>query len=364
MTVLVIGAGLIGGSVGLALRARGREVLVRDSSPGTARLARELGVGADEGESTPGLVVVATPPDVTGRIVVDALREFPDAIVCDVASVKETIQRAVLDAAAADPDLDASRYVGAHPMAGREVSGVVAARGDLFLGRPFVLVPHDGSSRRAVDAVERLGHELGGVIVRSEAAAHDLSVAYVSHAPQLVASLLARQLQSAADGSLALAGQGLRDTTRIAHSDPRLWVEILAANAPALRPILRAFQEDLGRLVGAFDSLCDADGPGTPRAEIARTIADGNLGVARIPGKHGGSADSFAAFTILVPDSPGALARLLSDMGDAGINMEDLRLEHSIGQPVGLAHISVLKRDEGRMVAMLEEKGWARAGEE
>ena len=359
MSTLIIGAGLIGGSIGLALRQRGERVLIRDASPGTVRLATELGVGESADDAAPDLVVVATPPDVTAAVVIDALREFPEAVVLDVASVKESIQNRVLEAAT-----DPARYVGTHPMAGREMSGVVAARSDLFLGRPFVLVPHEQSAANAITAAERFGHALGSFVMRMEAAAHDEAVAYVSHTPQLVASLLAGRLQEAAESSLSLAGQGLRDTTRIAHSDPRLWVEILSANAPAIQPILAQLHEDLGHVVRSFDELVDPDGAPGSRAVIARTIASGNLGVARIPGKHGSGTDSFAQFTVLVPDEPGQIGRLLTDMGEAGINVEDLRLEHSLGQPVGLAHVSVLKRDEARMRDMLAHRGWAHTGQD
>lgn len=366
MNALIIGVGLIGGSLGLALKAAGWKVTLRDSSPGTLRLAEELGVGEADGAgetNAPDLVIVATPPDVTASIVVTALEEFPESVVIDVASVKEAIVREVR-AQARERGLDASWYVGCHPMAGREVSGVVAARSDLFRGRPFVVVPHEDSCVRARALAHRVGAEVGATVVERDAATHDEAVAYVSHVPQLVSSLLASRLPHARHDALQLAGQGLRDTTRIAASDPRLWVEILSANAPAILPVLHGLRDDVDRLVGAFDDLISAHPHGGSRATIATTIARGNEGVKAIPGKHGGGTDHFAVHTVLVPDEPGELARLLADMGAAGINVEDLRLEHSLGLKVGLAHVSVPVQDDAALVAMLERRGWARAGEQ
>lgn len=362
--ILVIGAGLIGGSIGMALAHAGLDVLVRDSSPGTTLLACELGAGRQEerGDS-PQLVVVATPPDVSARIVLEALEEFPEACVLDVASVKQHIAEEVLAGARAR-GLDSSRYVGTHPMAGREVAGVVAARGDLFRGRAFVVVPTPATSPRSYALAKLLGIELGAAVVEIDPDAHDEAVAYVSHVPQIVASLLAGRLTSASEAALGLSGQGLRDTTRIAASDPRLWVEILSANAGRIAPILRALGEDLAALTQALEVLNEPDPQPGSRARIARAIASGNDGVARIPGKHGGGAENFCKLTVLVPDEPGELARLLGDMGEEQINLEDLHLEHSLGQRVGLAHVSVRRADEQRLTAMLEKRGWARAGTE
>lgn len=362
--VLVIGAGLIGGSIGMALGHAGLDVLVRDSSPGTTRLACELGVGREvrEGDE-PQMIIVATPPDVCASVALDALQEFPEACVLDVASVKQPIAQGVLDGAAAR-GLDASRYVGTHPMAGREMAGVVAARGDLFRGRAFVVVPTPATSPRSFALARLLGVELGATVVEIEPDVHDEAVAYVSHVPQIVSSVLASRLTAASEAALGLSGQGLRDTTRIAASDPRLWVEILSANAGRIAPILKALGEDLDGLTRAFEMLGDMEPQPGSRACIARAIAAGNDGVARIPGKHGGGAESFCRVTVLVPDEPGELARLLTHMGEENINLEDLRLEHSLGQRMGLAHVSVTRADEPRLTAMLEKRGWARAGTE
>ena len=352
-TVRVVGTGLLGTSVGLGLVARGVDVVLHDASPSALALALDYGAGrAAVSDDEPQLVVVAVPPDVTASVVAAELAAFPHAIVTDVASVKVAPLRA-LEALGAD----VSRYVGSHPLAGRERGGAVSGRADLFLGRPWVVAGHDAISYRAGSPVEDLIMDLGAVPVEMTPEEHDAAVAIVSHSPQLVATLLAKRLVDAIPSSLSLAGQGLRDTTRIAASDPELWVQILGANAPAVSGILTAFRSDLDQVIAALD---DPAAPGARRA-IAETIAAGNAGVAAIPGKHGQDR-RFAQLVVMVDDRPGELARLLTEIGEAGVNMEDLRLEHSPGAQIGLAEISILPEAEQRLLDELESRGWRIAG--
>jgi prephenate dehydrogenase len=168
-----------------------------------------------------------------------------------------------------------------------------------------------------------------------------------------VATLLARRLSTGSERTLALTGQGLRDTTRIAASDPQLWIQILAANSDAVVDILRPLRDDLDSMIGTLE---EPTAPGAKKA-IAETLAAGNAGVARLPGKHGQDR-RFSTLVVMVDDKPGELARLLAEIGDAGINLEDLRLEHSPGTLVGLAEISVLPETEPALVAELEARGW------
>ena len=351
--VRIVGTGLLGTSIGLALREHGVDVILDDASPSSLDLAIDYGAGrrALPGDA-PELVVVCVPPDVTARVAAAELAAHPDALVTDVASVKV----APLDELRAS-GADLSRYIGSHPMAGRERSGAISARADLFIGRPWVIAGHDGITYRRAAAVEQLALDLGALPIEMDAAEHDRNVALVSHAPQLVSTLLDRRLGGATDSAVSLAGQGLRDTTRIASSDPELWVQILGANAAPVAEILRALRSDLDAVLAALD---DTTAPGARRA-IAETLAGGNAGVARIPGKHG-QASHFSQIVVKVDDTPGELARLLTEIGEAGVNMEDLRLEHSPGAQIGLAEISVLQEAEERLVAELEGRGWKIAG--
>ena len=236
--VLIIGVGLLGASLGMRLSKLGVKVFLRDISPVVTALACDMGAGIqwDENCPSPNLVVVATPPDVAGRQVISALKEFPESLVTDVASVKAVILAEIKEARA-----DISRYVGSHPMAGRERSGTAFAREDLFESRPWVVVPSEHTSAEAVLAMRTLALDVGSMPLQLDAETHDQSVALVSHVPQLVSSLLAAQLAKAPLESLGLSGQGLRDTTRIASSDPALWAAIIAGNGEHVAKVLRAF---------------------------------------------------------------------------------------------------------------------------
>jgi prephenate dehydrogenase len=351
--VRVVGTGLIGTSLGIALSNKGFQVSLEDPSPTAVRLARDLGAGrlAVEGDA-PDVVVVAAPPDVASHVVVEALREWPDAVVTDVASVKESILREVLASGA-----DASRYVGSHPMAGRERSGAAAARGDLFDGRAWVVVPHPASRATATEQVKHLATAVGSAVRVMPAHEHDEAVAAVSHVPQIAASIVAAGLRELPESAVGLAGQGLRDVTRIAASDPRLWTQILAGNAHAVRDVLREVRDQVAAVVVALDGLVEAGGEGS-LGTLSRLLEAGNLGHARIPGKHGAAPAAYELVSVVVPDEPGALARLLTDVGAAGINLEDLHLEHGLGQAVGIAEIAVVPASVEPLRAELERLGW------
>lgn len=355
--VLVIGAGLLGASIGLGLRNLGTDVYVSDISPTVEAVAQDIGAGtslraaADGGQATiePQLVVVASPPDVTADIVVHALNTYPGAFVIDIASVKAGILADVLSSGA-----DTTRYLGTHPMAGREKSGPVAARGELFSARPWVICEHPTVRRELVRLAHSLATDLGSTVTYLDVEEHDATVALISHVPQVMSSLLATRLQDTPLYALGLAGQGLRDTTRIAASDPNLWVQILSANAQPVVETLYGVREDLERLIATLEAPTEAGA----RLDIAQLMSEGNHGVARIPGKHGGSPSAFAQLTVLVDDTPGTLARLLHEIGELGVNLEDLRLEHSPGAPVGMAELSINPSEHDTLIEDLTSRGW------
>lgn len=350
--VRIIGTGLIGTSLGIALTSNGFRVTLEDPSPTAVRLARDLQAGEIDDAAVPDLVVVAAPPDVTATVVIAALRRWPHAVVTDVASVKESVLRDVLAAG-----VDASRYVGSHPMAGRERSGAAAARGDLFQGRAWVVVPHETSDPEAVSLVREVAGRIGSAVSVMPAHEHDEAVAAVSHVPQLAASIIAAGLRDLPESAVGLAGQGLRDVTRIAASDPLLWTQILSGNATAVRDVLRAVQRHVEDVLHALDGLVEGDGEGS-LGTLSRTLEAGNLGHARIPGKHGSAPAAYEVVSVVVPDEPGALGRLFQDMGNAGINLEDLHLEHGLGQAVGVAEISVVPAAAEPLRAELARLGW------
>ncbi|WP_449279597.1 prephenate dehydrogenase [Leucobacter sp. GX0328] len=349
-SIHIIGSGLLGASIGLGLRERGVDVTLEDLSPTTVALAADYGAGRPRAadDAPPALVVVATPPDVVADVVERALQAYPDAIVTDVASVKLAPYRALMERG-----VDLVRYVGSHPMAGRERGSAIMARADLFVGRPWVICRDGETPAAALALVEGIALDLGGVLLEMTPEEHDRSVGLVSHLPQVVSSLLAGRLVPASEPAIALAGAGLRDTTRIASSDPELWVQILAANREPIVGLLDALAADIA---GFTEALRDPSQAGAKR-RIADLLSAGNRGVSRIPGKHG-SSERFATISVIVDDRPGQLARLLTELGELGINMEDLRLEHSPGAQIGFAEIAVLPEVAERAVADLADRGW------
>ena len=366
-TTLIRGTGLLGASIGLGLSAAGHQVWLSDPSPTAEAIAEDIGAGTrlSPEAADPDLVVVAAPPEVTATEVAAALTRYRSAVVVDIASVKAQILHQLLEAVK-EPGTeltqeDLARYVGTHPMAGRERSGPVAARGELFTSMPWVICPAtepDGgrqlSTAAAVERATALGRVLGASVHRMDAATHDESVALISHLPQVAASLVASRLQDAPVGALALSGNGLRDVTRIAASDPNLWVQILSANAGSVVELLYGLREDVERLIATLEAPA---APGS-QADIAQLVAEGNAGVVRIPGKHGAPPQSFAVVTVIVDDKPGQISAVLNDVSTVGVNVEDLRMEHSAGHQVGMVELSVLPGRRDELADALTEMGW------
>lgn len=351
-SVLVVGSGLIGTSIGLALRQVGVDVALEDSAPGRLALAVELGAGRPRAHAESfDLGVIAVPP---GQIATELFRVEQLGIcrtLSDVASAKAQPQ-----ADAESLGVDLSRYVGGHPIAGRERSGPAAAHGDLFVGRPWVLTPTPAAAADAIDDVRALAVACGAVPIEMSADDHDAALATVSHLPHVVASLLAAQLVAASRETVALGGTGLHDTTRVAAGDAGLWTEILAANSGHLAAALRGFTADAARMVDALEAIEAGD----PAAldSLTRLLETGAAGRARVPLKRGETAAHFATVPIVVRDAPGELAALLRTLGDAGINVEDVRVEHEPGRPVGVVEIDVHEETAAALIACMRQSGW------
>jgi prephenate dehydrogenase len=352
MRVIIIGTGLIGTSIALALRAQGAQIWLSDADPASARLAADLGAGQPLAAKTgppADLAVIAVPPEAVAATLADAqVRQLATAYT-DVASVK---QLPVAQARAQGCDL--ASYLPGHPLAGREKHGPAAARADLFLGRSWALCRLPETSDQAVSTVTELVRACGAVPVPADPAAHDRWVALISHAPHLVAAAMAARLEQAPAEALDLAGQGLRDVTRIAAGDTALWTQILAANAAPAAEVLAAVAADLA---DAARALLGADGDGPGKA-VEALLDRGQAGVARIPGKHGGAASEFTVVQAVISDRPGELARLFQAAGTAGVNIEDVRIEHSPGLPVGVAELSVRPAQASVLLDALEAGGW------
>ena len=352
--VAVCGGGLIGGSIALALRAAGAtDVRVADHDPEVRAVlaARDPGlrVEADWAVAAAGtaVAVAAVPPSGVPQVLRVAAEVAPGAALTDVAGVKGPVARAVAAALGAE----VGRYVGGHPMAGSERSGPEAADPTLFSGATWVLTPDDGTDDAALRAVGDLVRTVGGRVLVLDAPTHDTTVALVSHLPQLVASVLADVAADAIgaerDAVLAVAGPGFRDTTRIAASDPALWLDVLAGNREAVTAALAAFGARLDELAAAVRTGDDATiGAVLGRASAARR---------RLVPK----ALDAPTVDLVVPlrDRPGEIARIAAAVGRAGVNIEDLGLRHATAADRGSLVLRVRADAAGRAEAALAADG-------
>ncbi|MFI8071003.1 prephenate dehydrogenase [Streptomyces sp. NPDC086033] len=356
-TALVVGTGLIGTSAALVLAGRGVTVHLADHDPEQARTAAALGAGTDEAPEGPvDLAIVAAPPAHVAGVLADAMRREVARGYIDVASVKGGPRRELEGLG-----LDLSSYIGTHPMSGREKSGPLAASADLFEGRPWVLTPTRDTDTEVLNLALELVSHCRAVPVVMDADAHDRAVALVSHMPHLVSSMVAARLQHAEEAAVRLCGQGIRDVTRIAASDPGMWIDILSANPGPVADLLTDVAGDLEETVRALRALQSADE--AKRLEGTSGIEDmlrrGNAGQVRVPGKHGSAPRVYEVVAVLIDDQPGQLARIFADAGRAGVNIEDVRIEHATGQQAGLVQLMVEPSAAPVLAASLRERGWA-----
>lgn len=345
--VEVVGAGLVGTSIALALSRAGVECVLADANPDNLRTAAGLGAGRPAtADDRPQLVVVAVPPDHLGSVIRQALELTAayGAVVTDVGSIKSGPLAEVADI----PGVE--RYVGGHPMAGSERSGPLAASAALFDGRPWAVTPHGASDPAAVDLVEALVRRCGAVPVRLSPVEHDAAVARTSHVPHLLASLAAGRLVDAPGAHLTLSGQGVRDVTRVAAGDPVLYGQIVAANADQ---VLALLTEVRARLDDVIAAVRDRDRPA-----LEALLAEGVVGTQAIPGKHGGPARPTQSVFVSLPDHPGELARLFADAGESGVNIEDVRIDHDPGRETGLVELVVEEDRAEHLLTSLEAKDW------
>ena len=339
--VRIVGSGLIGTSIGLGLVQRGVSVEMVDSDPTSQALANDL-VGGVEVRA-PDLVVLAMPSSQLSEVINDEFALNPHSTFIDVGSVKGEVELQVKTI----PALSRS-FLPTHPMAGREIGGTGSARADLFQGRSWILTPSQELEADAKAVVLELISLLGATPIELSAVDHDRAVAKISHLPQIAASLIAKQLTGTPAEWMELAGQGLRDTTRIAASDESLWKEIIFSNRAELEQLLINLQNDLGAMVAALDDP----------EKIAALIAAGRAGRALIPGKHGGKAREYSYLPIVIDDKPGQLGAIFNECAAMDVNVEDLNIEHSPGQLSALITLALSHSDAEKLSSHLSSIGW------
>ena len=337
----IVGSGLIGTSIGLGLVQRGVQVQMVDSDVKAQSLANDLVGGVSI--SNPDLVVLAMPTSQLAAVIREENQLNPQSTFIDVGSVKNEVVLRVQTISGLS-----KRFLPTHPMAGREIGGASSARADLFQGRSWILTPSadlDSASRQLV--LELIEH-LGATPIELSALDHDRAVARISHLPQIASSLIAKQLTGTPPEWMELAGQGLRDTTRIAGSDESLWKEIIYSNRSELQQLLINLQNDVQSMI---DSLDDPQ-------QIAQLIAQGRIGKALIPGKHGGKAREYFYLPIVIDDKPGQLGAIFNECAAMDVNVEDLNIEHSPGQLSALITLALSESDAEKLSSHLTSIGW------
>ena len=344
--VLVIGTGLIGTSIALGLTAQGFKVFLSDIDSAALNDAIKVSGATKYSDQNIAVVFVATPPANVAKVIAAAIVEHPSAVITDVASVKGSIFRELEQLVSSGWD----RIVGGHPMAGREVSGAIGAQGNLFLDRPWVIASSASTSAESIAVVEELVKSLGAFPVVRSIEEHDRAVALISHTPQVVASVLAGELMDAEGSYIELAGQGIRDTIRIAGSDSDLWTEILSDNSDFIAEQVTQVANHLLEFASALE-----DGN---RNSVTAKLVKGNQGRDRLPGKHGSSQQSTAILAVRLDDKPGELARLFTVAAQANVNLEDVRIDHSLGHPTGLVELTLAPNSVSILKPALELEGF------
>lgn len=331
----ILGTGLIGASIGIGLRGLGWQV--RGWDPDSEAAAGALRCGAldrlagdvEAAINGADLVVLAGPPLAIEEQLVNLRTE---ALVTDVAGVKAPMVEA---------GRHLVRYVGGHPMAGRESSGPGGASGSLFRGATWVITT-DGAAEPDLDEIESLITGLGAVPVRMGAADHDAAVAAVSHLPQVVASALVNRV-ARHPSALDLAAGGFRDLTRIALSDPRWWSDVLVENRAALADLLRQLGSDLA----AWADLLEA---GDRRQVGAEMLA------ARTARRS--MTAPVAAVGVVLDDKPGEIARVGHALETSGVDLRDLQLRHATHGGGGVLTLSVRTAEADRLRHALVADGF------
>ena len=343
--IRIVGAGLIGTSLGLALKQRGYCVEMSDSNANAAILATSL-IASEVADGAPDLIVVAVPPGKIFEILVTEYHQNSQSMFIDIGGIKSELLQQVEKFPAL-----AQRFCSTHPMAGREFAGPESAQADLFEGRAWILVPASQTMPTVVEAVSSLIQELGATNYTLSAKEHDAAIAGISHLPQIVSSVLGSCLDQVTDQALLLAGAGLRDVTRLASSSAELWSSLLLENRQQLLPILNQYRANLSTIAEALNRQ-DAKA-------IKAIFALGNAGRARIPGKHGAKVRDYTFLPVVIEDRPGQLAALFEECATANVNVEDLSIEHSPGQETGLITLALSLKDALTLQRHLLKSGWA-----
>ncbi|HEX2015232.1 MAG TPA: prephenate dehydrogenase/arogenate dehydrogenase family protein [Solirubrobacteraceae bacterium] len=320
MRIVVVGVGLIGGSIGLAAQARlGAEVVGVDADAGALARARQRGAVSraagdlDEALAGAEIVFLATPVGALAELQVAALAAAPpDCVVSDVGSTKRTLA-----------GVEDERFVGGHPLAGAETAGVEHARADLFEGATWYLTPGPRTSGVLYERLHRALSALGAQPAAIDPATHDRLMATVSHLPHVLANVLVGQAaQELRQGGEAMpaTGPSFRDATRVAGANRAIWTDIYLSNRDAL---LERLEETVSQLTAFADALRRAD------VEAVAGFSERAAADRQALQESGLSGGPLLELRASVPNRPGVIADIALALGRAGVNIVDLALSPS-----------------------------------
>lgn len=338
MRIALVGIGLMGGSLGLALRARTEhDVVGYDPDPGALAQALERAalsrVATSLGEACAGadVVVLCAPVTALPAVVAEALAAAPeDAVVTDIGSTKANVVASVRPS-------DEHRFVGGHPMCGLETRGIGDARADLFDGAIWFLTPAERTDPVRFRRLHGLVQSLGARPVAIAAAAHDSLLAITSHLPHALANVLATQAAEtpiAGHEPLLSAGGSFRDMTRVAGANSRIWVDIMLDNRLALATALRDHRRRVDDVIGALDAADEAF--------LARWIGDAADARRRsVEASYDAPAIDLWRVSVRLPDRPGSIMEIAQALGAARVNIEDMVLDHESPEAGGVIELVV-----------------------
>jgi len=342
----IVGLGLIGGSIALALRAQGWMVTGDDRADRSATKAVELGI-IDETTAHPdtSLVFVCTPAGDVVEAASSILRRFDskDLLVTDVAGVKGAIASQITD----------SRFIGGHPMAGSEMRGLEGAQANLFTGCTWVLTPSTTTSPDNYAKLHGVLRGLGASVMALEASDHDRMVAIASHVPHVVAGALMNEASEMAesDGALLrLAAGGFRDMTRISAGDPSIWPDILFENSEAVLAGLARLQ---ARIANVSSLLRQRD-----RVALLESLSTAADARRKLPG-NAALAENLVEVRIPVPDRPGVLAEITTLASELQINISNIEIAHSVEGSPGVLLLSLEKDQAPALLNALLHRGFS-----
>lgn len=341
-TAIVVGVGLIGGSVALALRSWGWHVVGVDSDDANAKCALSAGVVDELGDLGPcDLAVIATPVNSIPGLAQSAL-DAGAAVVTDVGSVKAPIAAAVTD----------GRFVAGHPIAGSEQDGVFGATADMFSGAAWVLCPTATTDDAAFSQVKDIVAATGAQVVVVSPERHDALVAVVSHVPHLTAATLMRVAVGRAEKQrnlLRFAAGGFRDMTRVAAGQPTIWPAICAQNSTAIVGVL---DDLISELASLREIVANGDEP-----QLLAHLEGARAARRSLP-TTAPAAEALSEVRVPVLDRPGEVAAIAMLATDLDTNIYDLEIAHSPEGPLGVVVLLVESDTASRLQAALSDQGY------